>query len=83
MCDGEIINMEQLDIAEKSFLTQPDDDDEDEGHGPTSRNSGAIGGAFNTANTILGAGVIALPYIMKVFGMLVGIFLTVFLACVT
>jgi amino acid permease len=60
----------------------PEDEDASE-HGGSAHKSGTLGGAFNTANTILGAGVIALPYIMKCFGLIFGIILVVFMAAVT
>jgi amino acid permease len=60
------------------------EEEDQEDHGKSSAHrSGTVGGAFNTANTILGAGVIALPYIMKCFGMIFGIILVCFMAMVT
>jgi len=42
-----------------------------------------LGGAFNTANTILGASVITIPYIMKTYGIILGIFFIVTVGFIT
>jgi hypothetical protein len=63
---------------DQSYFMHEEKDNEDHGgHGPTSKDSSILGGALNTANTILGAGVIALPFIMKVFGIFLGMILVV------
>lgn len=57
--------------------------DEEGGKDVSITKSSVIGGACNTANTILGASVITIPYVMKVYGIVLGTFLIIAVAFIT
>ena len=75
--------MEEFDIADSESLMQAKDNEDHGGHGPKITNSSVVGGAFNTANTILGASVITIPSVMKIYGIVLGTFFIVIVGMIT
>lgn len=54
-----------------------------DGAKPPEERSGILGGSFNTANSILGSGIIGLPYALRQAGLPFGIILLIIVAVIT